>query len=204
MDKTKRRQEVRTETPNDARGSGAREKVLKHLRAAAVTGAGLVLACAGQPGHGPQANDQAGGQKPPNVTHPDGPPIVCDPLPPPINCDAEMTPEYVRSFFYEETRWQKTDSGLAAKMTLDTSTRPGPIQLTIVGEPEITGAKILKKERKETRLEMTFMPGRGKKEVEVVISLACRGKKIPVHLAVELSGPREEGMQLGVKVVSKK
>lgn len=186
-----------------AGNSPTREKVLKHLRAAAVAGASLAMAC----GPGQSGGKGAGAQTPREPQRPgehtDGPPMVCDPLPPPMNCEAESRPGYLSTYLYRSARWVRTPRGFAVELRLEVAGRAGAQGLDFGADPQVKGARVLKVTKQGRWRVLTVVPGKGQKAFTVEVPILCNGRPAELALDVNTTGVPKEGAPLQVKVFQK-
>ena len=183
--------------------SPAREKVLRHLRTAAVAGASLAMAC----GPGQSGGKGAGAQTPPEPQkpgeHKDGPPMVCDPLPPPMNCEADSRPGYLSTYLYRQARWVRTPRGFVVELRLEVTGRAGSRGLDFAADPRVMGAGVLKLTKDGRRRVLSILPGKGQKGFTVEVPLLCSGRPAELALDVNTAGTPKDGATLQVKVFQK-
>ena len=187
----------------DQEPSPAREKVLRHLRAAAVAGASLAMACKAPSSGGTDPGPNAPQEPPPPGSHQDGPPIVCDPLPPPVNCEAISDPAYAITFLSKEAKVVKTEKGMGVELTVTAGYGPQRNSLRFPEKPKLKGAEEVKVALLGARLEVVCVPEKGAKKITVEAPLACDQRSTVVTFEVDVSAPPKEGQLLDVKFVQK-
>lgn len=190
------------EAKMDAGPSPAREKVLRHLKTAAVAGASLAMACRpgaggkGQGSHNPQEPQKPG-------EHKDGPPLVCDPLPPPLNCDMASKPGYLNTFLYREAKWVLGPRGWTVELRLEVAGWTEPQGLDFAADPKVKGAEVLKVTKEGRKRVLSLLPAKGAKSFTVELPMLCGGRPAELKLDVDTTAAPSPGAQLEVRVTQK-
>jgi hypothetical protein len=203
MDRTREAVMAEKDSERKAGNSPAREKVLKHLRAAAVVGASLSMAC----GPGQSGGKGAGAQTPREPQkpgeHKDGPPMVCDPLPPPVNCDADSRSGLLSNYLYRSARWVRTPTGFVVELRIEVAYWAGSHGLDFAADPRVKGAGVLKVTKEAKLRLLTILPGKGQKGFTVDVPLLCGDRPADLRLDVNTTGTPVQGAPLEVKVFQK-
>lgn len=187
---------------NPANPSSAREAVLKHLRTAALTSAGLALACSGGPAKGDGTAPAADSGRLPPAERPDEPPMVCDPLPPPINCDHPEDLGALQSVVGREATWVETEKGLGVKVTATLWSQRQPGVATFEEGAEVTGGTLLSTEREPERFTAVFVPAKAGTTVRLLLHLRCETQTLPLALSVELPAKGQAGQSMRPDIVA--
>lgn len=180
----------------------AREAVLKHLRTAALTGAGLALACSGGPAKGDSPTTASDTGRIPPAERPDEPPMVCDPLPPPINCDHPEELGTLQSVVGREAQWVETEKGLGVRVTVTLWSQRQPGAATFEEGAEVTGGTLLSAEREPERFIAVFVPSETGTTVRLLLHLRCETRTIPLALSVELPAKGQAGQSMRPEIVA--
>ncbi len=183
----KKEQPTRPVKPDDETPT-VRERTLTHLDAlmratTTMLGTGVLLASGAQDKNRPL--------------------VVDPPPPPPPECCEHPDQFLVRGCIRVAGAWEKADRQWVLHVVLDAAARtPVGFEGLAKSDLKLSGIALKKLQAKPKQVDVVLAPVGDEKSPSLQLPVTCKGKKLPLKLALDLSGPKAEDRSIPVKLIN--